>query len=149
MPDKIKVILVDFSFTICFPKNQKDIVDFVFNQELLNYLVSLKSNHKIYLFTAGVLHTEPSIAQKLQPIFDGIFTTGEIGISKYNPNSYKLISNKLNVNVDELLFIDDQKENVQAAITAGASAVKFENTASTVSQITKIISDSVPLNYHE
>ena len=147
MQNNIKVLLIDFSYTLLFPKS-KDIIDslnglyseikksdskanplesFILNQQLLDYLKTLKSKYKIYIFTSGFIHTDPIFSQYLQPIFDGYITSSELKLPKSFPDVYKIIANKVGVNVGQILFIDDQQKNVSAALTAGAKAIIFSN----------------------
>lgn len=151
----IKIILLDFSFTLCFPKTKEtikslngfyaDIVkknpganpleNFIINQELLDYLQTIKTTYKIYIFTSGSMHTDPAFAQKLNPTFDGYFTSADLGMPKSFPDAYKIIANKLNVNTDDLLFVDDQQANIQAATIAGAHAIRYVNNNSAIEAI--------------
>lgn len=162
MSKNISVLLVDFSYTLCFPKTAETVASlnglykeilqndttaqtldhFIINQELLNFLQTLKAKQKLYIFTSGTMHTDPIIAKILQPIFDGYITSIELQMPKSLPNTYKLIANKLNIHTNELLFIDDQQKNVTAAITAGASALRFSNNTSAIDEIKKILQKS-------
>lgn len=137
---KVKVILMDFSFTLCFPNMNSLKGNFIINQELLNYLQTLKTKCQLYVFTAGSLHLNPKIMQHLKPIFNGYFTSYELKMQKSNPNTFKLLANKLNVDVSEILFVDDVQKNVDAAITAGASAIKFTSNALVIEEIKKSFS---------
>lgn len=151
----IKILLLDFSYTLCFPKTKSTIQslnglyaeilkknlatsileNFIINQELLDYLHTIKMTHKLYIFTSGSMHTDPSFAQILKPIFDGFLTSSELGMPKSFPDVYKIIANKLNVNTNELLFIDDQQVNVQAATIAGVTAIRYTNNTSIIEAI--------------
>ena len=159
MSNKIKVLLLDFSYTLCFPKTKEKVDslsglysetlekdsssnaldNFILNRELLDYLQTLKISHKIYIFTSGLMHTDPIIAKILKPIFDGYITSVELKLPKSFPNAYKIIANKLGVNPDNILFIDDQQKNVVAAQTAGVQAVRYTNNNSVIQEIKKII----------
>ena len=83
------------------------------------------------------MHTEPACAQKLKPTFDGYFSSAELGMPKSFPDAYKVIANKLNVNTNQLLFIDDQQANVQAASIAGVNAIRYTNNNATIELIRK------------
>lgn len=159
---EIKVLLVDFSYTLCFPKTRAAIESlnglyqeikqnnasanpldsFIVNQELLNYLQTLKTNHKIYIFTSGTMHTDQKIFQFLEPVFDGYFTSVELQMPKSFPNTYKLIANKLEITPNNILFIDDQQKNITAAVTAGCTGIQFTNTATIIESIEKIVRSS-------
>jgi FMN phosphatase YigB (HAD superfamily) len=150
MQNKIKVLLIDFSYTLCFPKTSDDIDSlsesninvldsFILNQELLDYLQTLKSNYKIHIFSSGIMHTDPDIKKVLQPIFDGYITSIDLKLPKSFPDAYKIIANKLGVNPDNILFIDDQQKNVAAAITAGSQALRYTNNQTVIKEIKKAI----------
>lgn len=159
----MKLILVDFSYTLCFPKTKehisslnehyKEIKDknpntnaldnFIINQELLDFLKTLKSKFKIYIFTSGFMHSDPKIKPYLNPVFDGYLTSHELGLPKSFPDAYKVIANKLGVRVENILFIDDQQKNVQAAISAGAQGIQFTNNDELINKIQNIIKQEV------
>ncbi len=162
MPKEIKLILLDFSYTLCFPKTDEHIDSlnglyseimqknnsanpldsFILNQELLDFLKTQKANHKIFVFTSGHMHTDPVIAQYLFPVFDGYITSTELGLPKSFPDVYKVIANKLDVDTEEILFVDDQQKNVLAAQTAGAQAIRFTNNTEVIEEIKKILEKS-------
>jgi len=159
MQNNIKILLLDFSYTLIFPKSNESINSLnghyqevkrknnkanpletlILNQELLDYLRNLKTKYKIYIFTSGFIHTDPIIAQYLKPVFDGYITSKEISLPKSFPDAYKIISNMLGVNIDQILFIDDQQKNVQAANIAGVKAIRFTNNQNIFSDINNII----------
>jgi HAD superfamily hydrolase (TIGR01509 family) len=156
---KIKIVLFDFSYTLLFPKNDESInslnnkydelrqsqttynplADFIINREMLEFIHSLKSDYKVYIFTSGHMHTDPTIQPILTPIFDGFFTTTQIQTPKSHPNAFKIIANHLGVETKQMLFVDDQEKNVQAAITAGNQAVRFTNNTETINKLKQLL----------
>ncbi|GIK84262.1 MAG: hypothetical protein BroJett025_08840 [Patescibacteria group bacterium] len=155
----IRTLLLDFSYTLCFPKTKETIEslnglykqilqddstaqaldNFLINQELLDYLLTLRTHCRLYVFTSGTMHTDPVISHMLKPVFDGYITSIELNMPKAYPNTYKVIANKLDVTTNEILFIDDQQKNVVAAITAGANAIRYTNNTETIRQIKKLL----------
>ena len=59
--------------------------------------------------------------------FKNIFAANDLGVSKKDPNSYKLIANKLQCSPNEIIYIDDNQKNVEAAKSAGINAIYFMN----------------------
>jgi FMN phosphatase YigB (HAD superfamily) len=142
----ITAILSDFSRVIVFPKDKNykgalnylhfkltekygdyDFYDyFKFNEELLDYYQSLKGKCSLNIFTTGVFQDHPQARQRLEPIFDNIFSAYKSKLDKSNPSSYLYIAKKLGKKSFEILFIDDKKEFIKAARKAGLSARLFQ-----------------------
>lgn len=57
--------------------------------------------------------------------FDGIIVSGKVKLLKPDPAIYKALLDEYDLNPRQLLFIDDRRENVQAAWDAGYHAVQF------------------------
>lgn len=73
--------------------------------------------HHVYALTNWSRETWP-IAQELFPFFrdfDGSVVSGEVGIIKPDPDIYRLLVEKYHLTPEESVFIDDRKENVEAA----------------------------------
>ena len=101
---------------------------FKFNSELLEYYKSLKmNNYSLNMFTSGTIQKDPQIKEVLNPIFENIFSSIELGYDKRDVQSYYNICQKLNKNKKEILFIDDLEFSIQTARQAGLNAVRYEN----------------------
>jgi len=59
--------------------------------------------------------------------FKEIFISGDLHVEKPNPEIYKIALSKLNASSEECIFIDDKKENCQAAEKLGIKSIVFEN----------------------
>src|SRR5208283_2794800 len=130
----IIALLCDFSRTLVFPKDsgyqgdlnplnlrlKSEVKDyhapdyFELNHQLLEYLRASKNRFKLYIFTTGLLQEEPGIAE-YTGFFDGIFCAEELGLSKADPQSYKSIARMMGFAPGQVLFLDDKRENVEAA----------------------------------
>jgi 2-haloacid dehalogenase len=60
-------------------------------------------------------------------LFDGRVVSGEEQMRKPNPQFYKLLLERYELNANEVLFIDDNLRNVQAAEALGIKSIRFEN----------------------
>ncbi|NCO12565.1 MAG: hypothetical protein COZ34_02690 [Candidatus Pacebacteria bacterium CG_4_10_14_3_um_filter_34_15] len=143
----INTILSDFSHVILFPKDKiytgklnalNDILlnkygdydffnYFEFNQPLLDFYKSLKEKYSINIFTSGTVQNNLSVRKIIDQIFDNIYTAKDYGVNKTDSTAYELIAKKLNRKTNDIFFVDDQKENLQAAEEAGMTTVLYKD----------------------
>ena len=57
--------------------------------------------------------------------FDGILTSSEVHLVKPDIGIYQHFLQKFSLNAEECLFVDDRKNNVDAAISAGMKGLQF------------------------
>jgi 2-haloacid dehalogenase len=60
-------------------------------------------------------------------LFDGRVVSGEEQMRKPNPQFYKLLLERYELNANEVLFIDDNLRNVQAAEALGIKSIVFKS----------------------
>lgn len=65
-------------------------------------------------------------------IFSQVFISGNAGMRKPDPNFYRHVLQKIELSPEEILFIDDKLENVQAAQALGIGSILFVNNATAV-----------------
>lgn len=111
---------------------------FQLNTELLQKAESLKGRLKLYVFTTGSIQNEPELIVYLDPVFENIFTVADIGFLKSDPKAYIELSKKIGVQPKEILFIDDTKENIEAAKKAGLNTIHFKSTDQALKEISKM-----------
>jgi len=140
----IKVLLFDFARVLLFPKDEnysgklndlyKTVKDekhfnfedvFYFNEELLDYLRTVKDKYKLVMFTSETIQDDPAVVEKLDGIFENIFSAKKMGFTKTDPEAYRFIVSKLQCNPNEILFIDDSVENVNSAKITGMKTHLF------------------------
>ncbi len=135
----IKVILSDLSRTFLFVKDEswtetlnrlyskleKENPDYNFwdyfyiDREYLELMRTLKSKYSINMFTAGYIQNHLELKNLFTPVFENIFNEESVGYTKNDAEAYKTIAQRLNVNPQEILFIDDDHKYCQSAIGAG------------------------------
>ena len=64
--------------------------------------------------------------QKVYENFDGDVVSCEVGIVKPMPEIYDLLLERFNLDAAETIFIDDRKENVDAAAAKGIATFHFD-----------------------
>ena len=62
---------------------------------------------------------------KYYRLFDPVFLSYEIGCEKPQRQAYQILVDRLHLSVSELIFIDDQLENVEAARKFGIDSIHF------------------------
>lgn len=73
---------------------------------------------------------------------DDLIISAEIHKIKPNVDFYKYLLDKYKINSKELLFIDDNKENVDSAKNIGISTIKVEKDTDIIQEIDLILSES-------
>jgi len=140
----IKAIVSDFSRVILFSKDPiyegslnslhkeksqtsdyNPLDYFELNTDLLDFYKSQKEKVNLYIFTTDSIQDAPEFKPFIEPIFTKIFSALKMGLSKKDPEGYKLIAKELNLNADEILYIDDAPENIEAAKIAGLKTVLY------------------------
>lgn len=153
----IKVILSDFARVILFPKDKSyhgrldelqaelnksgshNFFDyFELNQELLDYFKSLKTKFSVNIFTSADTYKLPEVFNLLTPVFDNFFYSVELGVKKTDPATYQMLAQKLKVKPEEIVFIDDEDKNTEAASQAGLKTVLYKDNQSLLAQLAKV-----------
>ena len=68
-------------------------------------------------------------------LFDAVVISGEVGLRKPDPAIYALASERLGLPPEQIVFIDDLRPNVQAAVAAGMVGVQHVDLETTVSEL--------------
>lgn len=151
----IKVLLSDFSRVLLFPKDssyQGGLNDlykkvlrssfkfwdfFELNSELLNYYKSLTSV-KLAIFTSEIIQEAPELKVSLAS-FQDIFSGQRLGIDKARPEAYELLLGKLGAKPGEVVYIDDNLANIQAAKAAGLLTIAYQVNEQIISALSSLI----------
>jgi HAD superfamily hydrolase (TIGR01549 family) len=155
----INTILSDFSKVVLLSKNKNykgslnklykkllasnkpfDFFDhFEVDEELLNFYYSLKKRYSLNIFTAGTIQKLKEVRVKIAPIFDNIFSATDLSLNKKESNAYLFIAKKLNKNPNEIIYIDDNINNINAAKKAGMEIYHYEDFIKLKNYLTKIL----------
>ena len=142
----IKVLLFDFSRVLIHPIDKtftgslnnlhKELKDsenyylfnyFELNNEILDFLKTLKEEFDMRIFTTDLIQNDPLIKEKIDPIFSKIYSAKELGITKKVKNSYEFIAKDIGLQPEEILFIDDAESNIKAAFEAGFKIYHYKS----------------------
>ncbi|MDP2672298.1 MAG: HAD family phosphatase [Nanoarchaeota archaeon] len=99
------------------------------NKELFKKLFELKKRgYKIAVLSdQWFLSKEALMPEKLYKTFDEVIVSCDVGIRKPNLKIYQLAAKKLNLSPKEILFIDNQKWNLEPAKKLGMKTILFKN----------------------
>lgn len=73
--------------------------------------------------------------------FDAIVISAEVGLMKPNPKIFDLVLEKLGAAPQEAVFIDDFKENIEAARRQGLNVIHFKNRTQALGELGSMIGD--------
>ena len=99
------------------------------DRELVQFIHDLKPRYKIGLLS----NAWPSLRNDLENIwliadaFDEIIISAEVGMVKPDPRIYKHILERMRINPEETIFVDDLTENIAAAQAIGMQTIIFQN----------------------
>jgi FMN phosphatase YigB (HAD superfamily) len=147
MKNVITTLLFDCSRTLLFPLDEKysgglnslhlelgkngdyDFwKHFRLNDELLEGLNTFHTDYQMFVFTTESIQDTPTCREKLDKVFDGIYSAQSLSLDKKNSEAYNFLARKMGVDCDEVLFIDDQPANIAAAEQAGMKTLLFTST---------------------
>ena len=87
----------------------------------INYIVAIASNsNSDYL-------RDLFKKENLNNLFEKIFISGEIGFSKPTEKFFEYMVNELNLKPNEIIFIDDNIQNIESAKNLGFYSIHFED----------------------
>ncbi len=109
------------------------------NKELINLIDNLRKKYKIYLLTNTVdIHHNVNLNRNIYNHFDKVFASHEVGKRKPDFDFYEHALKEINLRADECIFVDDLKENVDAAKKLSFKTILFQNNKNFIRELDKI-----------
>lgn len=130
----IKAIIFDVGGVLkknFFVKN-KAVYEIIDNLKQRNYKVAICSN-------TSHIHKFINIINKIYEPFEIKVLSCDVGISKPNPQIYKLTLNKLKITPKEAIFIDNSETNTNSAKKIGINEILFHNSSQLKQKIEELI----------
>ncbi|MGB8253342.1 MAG: HAD family phosphatase [Anaerolineaceae bacterium] len=111
------------------------------NVDLINFISELPAIFKKAILSNAWLGARRLFTENFHfdDIFDLIVISAEEGIAKPDDEIFYRTAQRLGLNTWELLFIDDMVVNAQAAAKVSMAAIHFQDTESTIRQITTLL----------
>ena len=100
------------------------------DQELVNFLQSLRSEYITAFLTnawVGARHALANIYGIVErETVDHILISSELGLAKPDTQIYQILSETIDVRFDQILFVDDFIENIEAAAALGIHTIHYK-----------------------
>ncbi len=113
------------------------------DHELLEYIQSLRDNFKTaFLTNAWVNARQALMAQyglQQEKSVDHIIISSEVGTAKPDPEIYKFLANAIECAFQEILFVDDFIENIEAAESLGFKTIHYRPGINLLNKIDSIL----------
>ena len=113
----------------------------ILDTALMDYIRSLHPQYKTALLSNAWDDLRGKLRQtwKIDDAFDEIIISSEVGFAKPDLRIYRLTLDRLRVNPDEAVFIDDFQENVDGAILAGLQTIRFESSHQVLKALSRLL----------
>ncbi len=72
-------------------------------------------------------------------LFDATVISGDVGLHKPQPEIYLLACERLGVEPDDTVFVDDLRENVEGAEAVGMTGVLHRDSAKTITRLEELL----------
>lgn len=76
---------------------------------------------------------------KLQPLFDALVISGEVGMRKPDPEIFHLTTERLGVAADRCVFVDDHPGHLKAAQEVGMTTVLHRGPEHTIAELERLL----------
>ena len=74
----------------------------------------------------------------LAELFDDVVISADVGLHKPQPEIYRLAAERLGVEPERCLFVDDLRENCEGAEATGMTPIRFRDRAETIAKLTEL-----------
>lgn len=114
------------------------------NFQLLQYITQLKNNYKIGLLSNIATNwiKDHFLNYQEQALFDDMVFSFEMGITKPNPDMFRIASQRLDVIPSETIMVDDIDHYCTAARSVGMKTVCYKDFTQFKSELEQILSHS-------
>jgi putative hydrolase of the HAD superfamily len=113
------------------------------NQEMVDWLHSARSRgFRLALLTNNVREWEPrwrAMLPTLDELFEVIVDSAFVGVRKPDPRIYEITTQRMDCEPSSCVLIDDVAANCDAAVSLGWSAVRFDDTAQTITELEQLL----------
>lgn len=112
------------------------------NWKLLDYIRDLHPRYKIGLISNAWDDLRLTMHDRwnIDVLFDEMIISAEVKIEKPDPRIFHLAVERLQVQPDEAIFVDDIYENVEAARKEGLNAIHYQGLPQAIDEINKFLS---------
>ncbi|MDD5711102.1 MAG: HAD-IA family hydrolase [Candidatus Colwellbacteria bacterium] len=98
---------------------------FEINTELLEFYRKLSNNLNLYIFTSDILQDAPELQKYWSGLFKDVYSASKMGTHKSKPEAYKILAGRIGLRPEEIVFVDDNLINTEAAKEAGLQTIRY------------------------
>ena len=124
-----KNIIKKFDIPVSVSLLEKKSMQFKPIEKVWKYVKELKNRYKLAILSN--MGKNWSMAREEQfhisEWFDEVVWSCDLGISKPNKQIFNYLTDKLNINPEECVFIDDKQSNIDAAQSLGMKGILYQN----------------------
>lgn len=115
------------------------------NKQLFEYISSnLRPKYKIgFLSNAGGNWLNELFTPSQIKLFDDVVISSEVGHIKPDAKIYRLAAERLGVEIEECVLVDDRQKHVDGATSTGMKAILYENFPQMQRDIEKILDKKI------
>jgi len=113
------------------------------DEELIKFISENKNQYRFGILSNAMSNIRNWLNEKhgFLHLFDITFFSAELGMAKPDPKFYLAILNEFKVNANEVIFVDDFIENIEAAKELGIHAIHYKSTTQTLAEINRYLQD--------
>jgi HAD superfamily hydrolase (TIGR01549 family) len=121
------------------------------DNDALAYMGSLRAQYKVVMLSnAGAGMVESRFTpEELQQFFDRVVLSYQLGTAKPDPAIYSWVCEQLAMRPEEILVVDDDTGNCQAATSVGMQAVVYHDLTQAKADIDELLASEVDDDKHK
>ena len=111
------------------------------DMELVGYIRGLRAQFRTGLISNAWLELREQLEDvwHIDDAFDDLVISAEVGLAKPDPAIYRLALDRLGVQAERSIFVDDFESNIAAASEMGMRAVLFSNSGQATAEVDRLI----------
>ncbi len=116
------------------PELKLDILHYIRSKKRINWslvriISKLAKNYKIGIISNHAPNLEKRIKERMgiSHQFDVVVSSGDCGVQKPNPRIFQIALEKINLDPNQLIYIDDNPNYVRVAEDLGMEGIVYEN----------------------
>ena len=110
------------------------------DEAVLDLIRKLRSRYQLAILSNYPSNLKPWLADwKMLDLFEVVFCSGDEGVAKPDPIVFSLTLERLGVEPEEAIFIDDTREHVEAALKLGIRGIIFTTAEALQNDLTKLL----------
>jgi epoxide hydrolase-like predicted phosphatase len=118
----------------------------VLDEKLIDHVQSLKKTYKVGLLSNAWMNIRKNLSawHGFVDVFDVSIFSSEVGLRKPDERIFRMILDRLGVEAQEAVFIDDFAENIAGADKLGIHTIQFRNREQAIAELSRLLEDQDP-----